>query len=912
MATIYIDNEPFEVREGQNLLTACLSLGFNIPYFCWHPALHSVGSCRVCAIKQYKDDKDTRGRIVMACATPVKDGVRISIEDPEAKLFRASMVEFLMLNHPHDCPVCDEGGECHLQDMTVMTGHVHRESRFKKRTYANQHLGPFLNHEMNRCIHCYRCVRFYRNYAGGRDFHVFGIHDALYFGRFKDGTLENPFSGNLVEVCPTGVFTDKTFKRHETRSWDLQTAPSVCVDCSVGCNTFPSERYGTLRRIRNRYHGEINGYFLCDRGRFGYEFVNSEERIREPLVRDPHLQGTGGTLTVTKAEALRRVQQALANADGIIGIGSPRASLEANFALRTLVGPEHFFSGMSQTDCRLVGKVIEVMQTGGVPPASLREIQTADAVLVLGEDLLNTAPMMALAVRQSVRQKPMAVVDRLHVPRWDDLATRLIVEDVEKGPLFVATPTATGLDDIATETFFDAPDNLARLGFAVAHQLSPEAPEPAGLSALTQAAASRIAEALRTADNPVIVSGTSCGSESLIHAAANTALALHQTNPNTRVSFVVPECNSLGLGLMAAGDVKDAFSQVRQGKADTAIIVENDLYRRAVTEQVSAFLAACTTVIVVDHLDGECASRAHIVFPAGTFADADGTLINNEGRGQRFFQVIGPTENVQESWRWVRDMVVAWEKTDGASWERLDDVTNAMAESLPALEKVTEIAPSAAFRAGGMKIPRDSSRYSGRTGMRANITVLEPKPPEDPDSALAFSMEGYAGQPPAALVTRFWAPGWNSVQAVNKFQSEIGGPLRGGDPGLRLIGPDESASTSYFSTIPEAFQPRTEEWLVVTLYHIFGSEELSVRSPGIAELAPTAYVGLNPEDAERLRVREGTDVELAVENASLSLTAKLISSLPVGVAGVPNGLPGIGYLELPAWGTIRPGKGQRR
>ena len=285
MATIYIDNVPYEVADGDNLLHSCLSLGFNITYFCWHPAMHSVGACRQCAVKQFRDEKDTRGRIVMSCMTPVADGMRISIDDPDAKAFRASNIEWLMENHPHDCPVCDEGGECHLQDMTLMSGHNYRRFRFKKRTYRNQYLGPFLNHEMNRCIQCYRCVRFYRDYAGGRDLNVFAIHNAVYFGRQADGILESEFSGNLVEVCPTGVFTDKTFARHYTRKWDLETAPSICVHCSVGCNTIPGACYTELRRIVNRFNGQVNGYFLCDRGRYGYEFVNSDRRILRPVYR---------------------------------------------------------------------------------------------------------------------------------------------------------------------------------------------------------------------------------------------------------------------------------------------------------------------------------------------------------------------------------------------------------------------------------------------------------------------------------------------------------------------------------------------------------------------------------------------------------------------------------------------------
>ncbi len=193
---------------------------------------------------------------------------------------------------------------------------------------------------MNRCIQCYRCIRFYRDYAGGRDLEALGAHDDVYFGRQADGALENEFSGNLVEVCPTGVFTDKTLKKHYTRKWDLQTAPSICVHCAVGCNTIPGERYGMLRRVRTRYNGEVNGYFLCDRGRYGYEFINAEGRIRHP----PCAKSGDVQRAIDATEASARAAAAVSGAPSV-GIGSARASLETNFALRTLVGPANFYLG---------------------------------------------------------------------------------------------------------------------------------------------------------------------------------------------------------------------------------------------------------------------------------------------------------------------------------------------------------------------------------------------------------------------------------------------------------------------------------------------------------------------------------------------------------------------------------------
>jgi NADH-quinone oxidoreductase subunit G len=285
MATLHIDNITYNVPAGKNLLETCLGLGLDVPYFCWHPALGSVGACRQCAVKVFRDVNDKSGRLVMSCMEPVVDNQMISIDDPQAKEFREQVIEWLMTNHPHDCAVCDEGGSCHLQDMTVMTGHAYRRFRYKKRTYKNQYLGPFINHEMNRCIQCYRCVRFYKDYAGGKDLDVFASRNNVYFGRHEEGVLESEFSGNLTEVCPTGVFTDKTLKQHYTRKWDLTTAPSVCHHCGLGCNTIAGERYGSLRSITSRYHGEVNGYFLCDRGRFGYEFVNNTDRVRVPMQR---------------------------------------------------------------------------------------------------------------------------------------------------------------------------------------------------------------------------------------------------------------------------------------------------------------------------------------------------------------------------------------------------------------------------------------------------------------------------------------------------------------------------------------------------------------------------------------------------------------------------------------------------
>ncbi|MCA9872675.1 MAG: NADH-quinone oxidoreductase subunit NuoG, partial [Anaerolineales bacterium] len=699
MTTITIDNQEYEVDEGHNLLHVALSLGLDLPYFCWHPALGSVGACRQCAVKQFKDENDDKGKLVMACMTPASDGTRIAIEDPEAREFRASVIEWLMTNHPHDCPVCDEGGECHLQDMTVMTGHVYRRFRFQKRTYRNQYLGPFINHEMNRCIACYRCVRFYRDYAGGRDFDVFATRNNVYFGRHEDGVLQNEFSGNLVEVCPTGVFTDKTLHEHYTRKWDLQTAPSVCTGCSLGCNILPGERYGVLRRIRNRYHHEINGYFLCDRGRYGYEFVNSERRIRQPILRSKHGRYVQ---SVTAETAVARVAAIWQNQQTVIGIGSPRASLEANFALRQLVGPENFYSGMATAEHRLVKTAVAILQATPAPIASLHDCENSDAALVLGEDLTNTAPRMALALRQAAEIQPMHILAERKIPVWEETAVQVAIQN-RTGPIFLATVQATKLDEVACRTFHAAPDDLARLGFAVAHALDDAAPAVADLSAEEDELVQFIAACLLKAENPLVVAGTSSGSAAVLQAAANVVGALHAHGRSPRIAFILPESNSMGVALLDGRALEEALETVAQASAASVIVLENDLFRRAPREAVNELLENAEQVVALDYLSNDMTLLADVVLPAATFAEDSGTLVSSEGRAQRFFQVFLPQGDVKSSWQWLGEVAAALGQDVP---RRLDEWIRRLAAAHPPLQGITEAAPNAAFRIVGQKIPR--------------------------------------------------------------------------------------------------------------------------------------------------------------------------------------------------------------
>ncbi|MES1924726.1 NADH-quinone oxidoreductase subunit NuoG [Salinisphaera sp. T31B1] len=891
MATITIDGKQYDVDDTDNLLRVALSKGYDLPYFCWHPELHSVGACRQCAVKQYKDEDDTQGQIVMACMTPAADGSRFSISDTEASDFRAQVIEWLMINHPHDCPVCEEGGECHLQDMTLMTGHTRRRYRGPKRTHRNQDLGPFINHEMNRCIACYRCVRYYRDYADGDDLRVLGSHSNVYFGREADGAFNSEFSGNLVEVCPTGVFTDKTLGAHYNRKWDMQNAPGICTHCSLGCNTSPGSRQGLLKRIQNRYHGEINHYFLCDRGRFGAGFVNRDDRPRQPLART----ATGVLEPQEMDVILDDIRTDLASASTTIGIGSPRASLEDNFALRQLVGASRFYNGMSGPDSHASLAAHTLLGAHASRLPTLREVEDCDAIFILGEDVTQTAPRLALSLRQSVRNRHYELAKAAKIPKWHSRAVRDEGQHFYS-PLIMAVPAATRLDDVATELFHARPAMIARLGFAVAHVLDPSAPAPENLTDETRAQAETIAAVLKSARKPLIVAGTSLGSEAVLTAAGNVMRALESVHEDANLFVTLTEANSLGMAMMGEADVDDALSAIEAGRADTLVVMQNDLYERAPKVRVDAALKRLRRLIVLDHSLTATIAKADYVLPAGSFAEADGTLVNNEGRAQRFFQVFIPDAPLQEGWRWCVDIARGGDTALG--WQGMDDVIAAIEVDLPVFAGIRDAAPSQSFRKFGMRFPRSPHRFSGRTALYANVDVREKRPEVDADSPLAYSMEGYQGTAtPPSLMSYAWSPGWDSNQAaITRFQDEIGGHLKGGDPGVRLLS-DGGRIPPY----ADADIKPVDGWQAIPRYHIFGSESQSARAPAIIERMPRgAWFTLNEAGARELGISAADTLRLTIGNEVHALPVTIDPSLPDRTIGVPVGAHGLTGVRLPS------------
>ncbi|UKJ07165.1 NADH-quinone oxidoreductase subunit NuoG [Solitalea lacus] len=896
MATLYIDNRPFDVKEGKNLLETCLSLGIDLPYFCWHPAMGSVGACRQCAIKIYKDETDQTGRLIMACMEPMGKETRISVFHPDAQNFRKQVIEWLMTNHPHDCAVCDEGGSCHLQDMTVMTGHNYRRFEFPKRTYINQYLGPLINHEMNRCIQCYRCVRFYKDYAGGKDLDVYAAHNHVYFGRERDGVLESEFSGNLAEICPTGVFTDKTLKDHYTRKWDFTFAPSVCQHCSLGCNIIAGERYGELRQITARFNSMVNGYFICDRGRFGYEVANIPTRINQPLILnhneniDPKylLNYVGGILSSQKCS----------------GIGSPRASVESNYALQQLVGRENFYSGVADNEHLINQTVLTILQSGVASPISLKEIEQHDAILILGEDLTNTAPMAALAVRQALQKNSFSYASQaINLAPWHDTALREYAQH-HSNDLFILHPHATKLDELAKQVANLPPDEIVSYGIAVRSAIE----ETLIGNTPQRASADEIAQSLLMAERPLIIAGTSLMNEALLQTASDIALALKNKGKQVGIFFTLTQSNSLGLALMNPKPISQAFEAIENNQSEVLIVLENDLFRIYEETRLKDVFSRCKQIIVIDHTQSATSAKASVIIPAGIFSECDGTLINNEGRAQRFFQVFQPkNEWLKESWRWLH---YCYALKNGIAIDEnlsINQFQKQLTETLPQFKGLEQTAPSEDYRVYGQRIPRAPHRYSGRTAIQTNINVSEPKPLTDNDSPMTFTMEGFRGMAPSPLTPFFWSAGWNSVQSINKFQIEVGGPLHNEKPGIKILNTKENEPPKYYAPTINKLQIKDNERLVIPVYHLFGSEELSSKSIAVNELIPEPYIALNEYSLQKLNIKENEKLSFELNNKTYQLPVKVKPELANHIALIPAGLEQLGYIEFPGLIEIKVG-----
>jgi NADH-quinone oxidoreductase subunit G len=615
MPTLKIDNRQIEVPAGTKVIDAAERLGIVIPRFCFHPALGAVGACRVCAVAFLEGP--VKG-IQMSCMVNAMDGMVVSTTDAEAVDFRRHVIEWLMLNHPHDCPVCDEGGHCLLQDMTVAGGHGLRRYLGAKRTHRDQDLGPLVQHEMNRCIQCYRCSRYYQKYTGYRDLGVMGIGSRVYFGRFKPGTLASPFAGNLIDLCPTGVYTDKP-SRFFGRRWDFQRAPSICLHCSLGCNLTVSARYRQVVRHEARANMDVNGHFICDRGRYGHVYANAPDRPRQAVV-----DGQAQSVETALAAAGQRLQ-GVADRNGaasIAVVGATRSSLETLAALQALCREKSWtgpvFALESRKAVNLKSAVNNLSEDLAV---SMEAVSVAHAVVVIGADPLNEAPMLALSLRRAQQAGgQVTVID----PRPVEMPLAF-----DHWPLFGASMAA------AVRNLIEAVK--AERGAAV------DAGEP------MNGDVQRLARNLIRSRRVVVVCGTDITAAREIDLAADLAHALRRADTETKLFYLLDGPNSFCAGLLAdaPASLEDILEGIEGGRIKALVVVENDLWRLCChRRRLKRDLERLELLVVLDYAASPLAGLAHVLLPTQTVYEAGGRWINQEGRIQTAHPVLAGGEPI--------------------------------------------------------------------------------------------------------------------------------------------------------------------------------------------------------------------------------------------------------------------------
>ncbi len=396
LVTLSIDGVPVSVPKGTLVIEAAKQAGVLVPHYCYHPGLPVAGVCRMCLVEIEKAPK-----LQIACATQVAEGMVVRTQSPQAKDARMGVLELLLINHPLDCPICDQAGECELQDFTFQEGRLatRYSPDYAKRFNPVEDFGPDVLYVPNRCILCTRCVRFMDDVAKEPVLNVSERGDRAYVGIHPEARLDHPWAGNVVDLCPVGSLLSKDFL-HKARAWELDKTASVCTGCSQGCNVTLDTRETVVVRVRPRANLEVNRYFICDHGRMNYRWMNRGDRIEAPLVR------RGGELHATDwDEALARAAALLRGAGGgggkAVGLVSPRASTEALFFAREL------FAGLDWTGAFQV-VMGEEAPLAGVPNLALRAERAPN---VAGAELLGYSRDYAAALRAAESAALVLVLD---------------------------------------------------------------------------------------------------------------------------------------------------------------------------------------------------------------------------------------------------------------------------------------------------------------------------------------------------------------------------------------------------------------------------------------------------------------------------------------------------------------------
>jgi len=626
MPKLTIDGRETEVRNGATVMEAANGLGIYIPHFCYHKKLSIAANCRMCLVQVEKAPKP-----LPACATPVSDGMKVFTRSDYARQAQDGVMEFLLVNHPLDCPICDQGGECQLQDLAV--GYGKSASRFteEKRVVLNKNLGPLISTDMTRCIHCTRCVRYGQELAGVMELGMIGRGEHAEIISFVGKTVDSELSGNMIDLCPVGALTSKPF-RYSARTWELSRRKSVSPHDSLGSNLIVQVKQNRVMRVLPLENDELNQCWLSDRDRFAYEGLNSEERLTKPMIKED-----GHWREVDWQAALEHVARGLSETrfkydpNEIGALASPQSTLEEMALLAKLVramGGENVDHRLRQSDFSADGK------RSGIPWLGMKiaDIEQLDRVLLVGSFLRKDHPLVASRLRQVTKQK--AQVNVLHS-----------VDDELLMP--VANKAIVRPGDLAAI--------LAQIVKAVAEAKQKAAPpELAAVSAGAEARA--IAASLASGKSVAIFLGNFAAQHP--HAAQLQRLAQDLAGLlECRFGFLCEAANSVGgylAGCVPAEGGMNARAMLAQPRRAYIVLHAEPDFDCGDPRLATKTMGTADLVVALAAYRSFAADYADVLLPVVPFTETSGTFVNCEGRMQSFNAVVKPLGDARPAWKVLR------------------------------------------------------------------------------------------------------------------------------------------------------------------------------------------------------------------------------------------------------------------
>ena len=647
MLDIEIDGKQVQVEAGSTIMDAAQLVGAYIPHFCYHKKLSIAASCRMCLVQVEKAPKP-----MPACATPVTAGMKVFTHSELAVTAQKGVMEFLLINHPLDCPICDQGGECQLQDLAV--GYGGGASRYEeaKRVVFHKEIGPLVSmQEMARCIHCTRCVRFGQEIAGVMELGMANRNMHSEIQTFVGRTVDSELSGNMIDLCPVGALTSKPF-RYSARSWELSRRKSVSPHDSIGTNLTVQVKNNRVMRVLPREDEDINECWISDKDRFSYEALNSTERLQKPMIRvDGALREVDWNVALDYVSHALKDVAATHGGEAIAALASPHSTLEELYLLQKLtrgLGSGSVDFRPRRRDFSSDGKLAGTPWLG----LKLSEVKNLDSALIIGSFLRKDHPLFAQRLRQLAKKS--GKVSLISVTADDSLIK--LHSSITVSPAELAMALGGVLKAVA--------------------QLK-SVPVPLGLESLEPCAASKsIAEALLAGDKHAIFLGNvaeQCAQAAQLHSLA----AQLATLTGASFGFIGEAANSVGgyvaQALPTALNAYEMFVQPR--KAYVLLGVEPELDCHNPQHAVAALKQAALVVMLTPFKHDRAFDYADVLLPVAPFSETSGSYVNSEGRLQSFSGVCRPLGDTRPAWKVLRVLgnVLAIPGFDYESSEQIRD-----------------------------------------------------------------------------------------------------------------------------------------------------------------------------------------------------------------------------------------------